>query len=125
VKSSRPYLLRAVYDWIVDSDCTPYLIVVADAPGVVVPDGHATDGRITLNVSPRSVRGLVIDESGARFDARFGGRPFHVSAPCGAIVAIYARENGQGMTFEPESHTPEASGGSPQPPRGGGLKLVR
>jgi stringent starvation protein B len=128
VKSSRPYLLRALYDWILDNDCTPYVVVRADAPGVCVPPGHAKDGRIVLNIAPRSVQGLVIDEAGVRFDARFGGRSFGISAPCAAVIAIYARENGQGMAFEAE---PEGTAPAPAPeepprrPDGPGLKLVR
>lgn len=127
MKSSRPYLLRALYDWILDNDCTPYVVVRADAPGVCVPPGHAQDGRVVLNIAPRSVHGLVIDEAGIRFDARFGGRSFGVSAPCGAVLAIYARENGQGMAFEPEaeSATTSAPEEPPRRPDGPGLKLVR
>jgi len=124
VKSSRPYLLRALYEWILDNDCTPYVVVLAEVPDVTIPAGHAKDGRIVLNIAPRSVHGLVIDDAGLRFDARFGGRSFRVSAPCGAVVAIYARENGQGMSFEPEA----AAGANDEPPKrppGGGLKLVR
>jgi stringent starvation protein B len=126
VKSSRPYLLRALYDWILDCDCTPYVVILADGPGVQVPPGHAVDGRITLNVSPRSVRGLVIDDAGIRFDARFGGRSFAVEAPCSAVVAIYARETGQGMAFEGEPAPAESPAPEEPPPRRGpGLKLVR
>lgn len=126
MKSSRPYLLRALYEWILDNDCTPYVVVLADAPGVVVPAGHAQDGRIVLNIAPHSVRGLAIDDAGIRFDARFGGRSVGVTAPCGAVVAIYARENGQGMAFEPELAPPaQAPDEPPKRPGGGGLKLVR
>jgi stringent starvation protein B len=115
-----------LYEWILDNDCTPYVVVLADTPGVVVPAGHAQDGRIVLNIAPQSVRGLVIDDAGIRFDARFGGRSVGVSAPCGAVVAIYARENGQGMAFEPDVAAPaQAPDEPPKRPGGRGLKLVR
>ncbi|NJN52176.1 MAG: ClpXP protease specificity-enhancing factor [Gammaproteobacteria bacterium] len=116
MKSNRPYLLRALYEWILDSDCTPYVVAVVDFPGVDVPAGYVSDGRITLNVSPQSVRQLVIGDDMLTFDGRFSGTPYRVTLPSGAIVAIYARETGQGMAFEAE--TPAAVEATPSAAEG-------
>ena len=102
MNSSRPYLVRALYEWIVDNDCTPHLLVNADYPDVQVPDGFATDGQIVLNVSPSAVRHLHMDNDAVNFEGRFGGVPHTLFVPVGAILGIYARENGQGMVFDLE-----------------------
>jgi stringent starvation protein B len=103
VTSHRPYLLRALYEWILDNDSTPYIIVNTATPDVAVPVGHAQNDRIVLNISPLSIRNLNIGNERVEFDGRFGGRPFHVSAPIAAVLAIYAKETGAGMAFEPDS----------------------
>lgn len=97
--SSRPYLLRAIYQWIVDNDCTPYLLVNAAAPGVVVPVEYVENDKIILNVGPSAAYQLALGDDEVAFNARFGGRPMDVSAPISAVLAVYARENGQGMLF--------------------------
>jgi stringent starvation protein B len=97
--SSRPYLLRAIYQWIVDNDCTPYLLVNAAAAGVVVPVDYVENDKIILNIGPMAARGLALGDDEVTFDARFGGQPMSVVAPIAAVLAIYARENGQGMLF--------------------------
>jgi stringent starvation protein B len=105
--SSRPYFIRALYDWIVDNSMTPYLVVFARADGVEVPQQYVNkDGQIVLNIAPRAVVGLDLSNSGVRFSARFGGIPTEIFVPCHAVLGIYARENGQGMMFEPEPSTP-------------------
>jgi stringent starvation protein B len=103
MKSSRPYLVRALYEWIVDNDCTPHLLVNAEFAGVQVPSGFASDGQIVLNVSPSAVRHLHMDNDAVSFEGRFGGVPQSLYIPSAAVLAIYARENGQGMVFEVES----------------------
>lgn len=103
MNSSRPYLLRAIYQWIVDNDCTPYLLVNAVAPGVTVPQEYVENDKIILNVGPMAAHGLVLGDEEVTFDARFGGRPMAVVVPVGAVLAIYARENGQGMLFTDET----------------------
>lgn len=103
MKSSRPYLLRAIHQWIVDNDCTPYLLVNASAPGVVAPQEYVENGKIILNVGPTAAHNLLLGDEEVVFNARFGGRPMEVVAPVEAILAIYARENGQGMLFTDES----------------------
>lgn len=102
MNSSRPYLLRALYEWIVDNDCTPHLLVNTEHPGVRVPAGYAQDGQIVLNVSPSAVRSLHMDNDAVSFEGRFGGVPHTLFVPAAAVLAIYARENGQGMVFELE-----------------------
>ena len=105
--SSRPYLVRALYEWIVDNDCTPHLLVNVDHAGVQVPDGFASDGQIVLNVAPSAVRQLQMDNQAISFEGRFGGVPHSLHVPSAAIMAIYARENGQGMVFEVEPTPPD------------------
>jgi stringent starvation protein B len=105
VNSSRPYLLRALYEWIVDNDCTPHIIVDAERPGVDVPQEYVKDGQIVLNLSPTAVIELQLGDDCVSFNGRFGGRPVDVFIPVAAVLGIYARENGQGMAFEPEETT--------------------
>ncbi len=134
MNSSRPYLLRALYEWIVDNQCTPHLLVNSDYPQVRVPPGFASDGQIVLNVSPSAVRYLEMDNQAVSFEGRFGGVAHRLYVPCAAVLAIYARENGQGMVFELEAPEAEAvlaeeEGATPQdePPKPGGrpsLKVV-
>jgi stringent starvation protein B len=114
VISRRPYLIRAIYDWVLDNNLTPHLLVAADAPGVHVPGQFVTeDGKITINISPSAVSDLSLGNDMIRFSARFSGRPFEVAVPPGAVLALYARENGQGMLFgeleepEPPPENPE------------------
>lgn len=102
MNSSRPYLVRALYEWIVDNDCTPHILVNAEYRAVQVPQGFATDGQIVLNVSPSAVRHLQMDNEAVSFEGRFSGVAHSLYVPVGAIMGIYARENGQGMVFDPE-----------------------
>lgn len=137
MNSSRPYLLRALYEWIVDNDCTPHILVASEYPGTRVPAGYARDGQIVLNISPSAVRYLEMGSETLSFEGRFGGVAQRLLVPVAAVQAIYARENGQGMFFdaedlgdepasadaEPDDDTPP-----PQPPRPSGrpsLKVVK
>ncbi len=99
---NRPYLLRAFYEWIVDNNCTPYLVVDATVAGVKVPAQHVKDGQIVLNISPGAVGNLQLGNDAVTFNARFGGNPFALYVPQRAVLAIYARENGAGTMFTPE-----------------------
>lgn len=133
--SSRPYLIKALYEWIVDNRCTPYLLVSADYPRVQVPAGYAADGQVVLNVSPSAVREWHVDKDAISFEARFGGVSHSLYVPFEAVMAIYARENGQGMVFELESEAsidedddgPEDTPPPPQKDRSGrpSLKVVK
>ncbi|KGT34411.1 peptidase, partial [Vibrio parahaemolyticus] len=98
----RPYMLRAFYDWLVDNDLTPHLVVDATMPGVRVPVEFVQDGQIILNIAPRAVGNLELGNDAITFHARFSGRPHSVIVPVYAVQAIYARENGAGTMFEPE-----------------------
>ncbi len=98
----RPYMLRAFYDWLVENDLTPHLVVDATLNGVRVPVEFIQDGQIILNVAPRAVGNLELGNDSVTFNARFGGSPHSVIVPLYAIQAIYARENGAGTMFEPE-----------------------
>ncbi|EAA7091109.1 ClpXP protease specificity-enhancing factor [Salmonella enterica] len=99
----RPYLLRAFYEWLLDNQLTPHLVVDVMLPGVHVPMEYARDGQIVLNIAPRAVGNLELSNDEVRFNARFGGVPRQVSVPLAAVLAIYARENGAGTMFEPEA----------------------
>ena len=100
--SSRPYLVRAFYDWIVDNGLTPQLVVNATLDGVTVPQDYIKDGKIVLNVATRAIRNLALGNELIRFGARFSGTPFSVEVPTQAVLAIYAAENGVGMAFQEE-----------------------
>ncbi len=96
---SKPYLIRGFYDWIVDNECTPYIAVDTDYPNVMVPHQFINDGQIVLNIAPQSVGGLSLTGDVLEFNARFGGKLEHLYVPFEAIIAIYARENGEGSSF--------------------------
>ncbi|MGR6981328.1 ClpXP protease specificity-enhancing factor [Testudinibacter sp. P27/CKL/0425] len=102
IGAKRPYLLRAYYDWFLDNDLTPYLVVDAFYPNTVVPDDFVKEGQIVLNISPNACGNLQLGNDKILFNARFKGLPREISVPLGAVVAIYARENGDGVMFEPE-----------------------
>ena len=134
MNSSRPYLVRALYEWIVDNGCTPHILVNSEFPGVRVPPGYASDGQIVLNVSPSAVRHLQMDNEAVSFEGRFGGVAQSLYIPSQAVMAVYARENGQGMVFDLEPPVPtddeelQDEGPSDEPPRPSGrpsLKVVK
>lgn len=143
MKSQRPYMLRALYEWIVDSGGTPHLLVDANYPGVLVPPFAVRDGRVVLNVAPRAVRNFAIAEGQVGFECRFGGRSMAVELPADAVLAIYAQENGSGMAFDavprsapailssvetdgPDEDPDPPSGGTPSGgERGGHLKVIK
>lgn len=104
VTPTRPYLVRAIYDWIQDNQLTPYLVVNADEPNVTVPRQHVKDGQIVLNIAAHAVHQLHIDHHAIQFNARFGGVSQLVYAPMRAVMGLYARENGQGLFFDPSEY---------------------
>ncbi|MDX1606638.1 MAG: ClpXP protease specificity-enhancing factor [Candidatus Competibacterales bacterium] len=128
--SSRPYLIRALYDWITDNTLTPHLLVDATQESVEVPREHIHEGRIVLNVNPSAVQGLSLGNEWIEFQARFGGVARQVRLPVMAVLAVYARESGQGMAFGSEPGDTPPPG--PEDPGGGGsgqkrptLKVVK
>lgn len=102
MNSSRPYLLRALYEWILDNNYTPYITIDADIDGVAVPTDYIHDKHVTFNVSPHATKGLRFGNDAVEFRARFGSGIFHVFAPISAVIAIFAQENNQGMYFAEE-----------------------
>lgn len=115
--SKRPYLLRAMHEWMSDNGQTPHVLVDALFDGVSVPAEHVNDGRIVLNVSYRAVHSLSIGNDVLAFRAQFQGRPFDVLVPVPAVIGIYAKETGQGMVFsehgvddDPEPSPPDSGG---------------
>lgn len=102
--SHRPYLLRALYEWIADNGMTPHLLVDATRQGVHVPSHAVKDGKIVLNIAERAVSHLEMGNEAIRFSARFGGVSYPVSVPVQAVLAIYARETGQGMALPEDIH---------------------
>ncbi len=116
MKMRRPYLLRAMHEWIVDSDCTPHIVVDATVPGVEVPRQYVQDGKIVLNVSLSAASGLVLGSDELSFMGRFAGSAVAVRVPIEAVLGVYARETGQGMIFPDEDAPPSPGGGEPQPP---------
>ena len=130
ILTKRPYLIRAIFDWALDNGLTPHVLVNTTVAGVKIPAGHAPEGKITLNIHPQAVQGLELGKEWIMFSARFSGRRFGVEIPAAAVMAIFARENGQGFVFQEETETsPE----SPEPPpsatppsrKGPALKIVK
>ncbi len=109
MRSSRPYLLRAVHEWILDSGLTPHLLIDADNPDLMVPAAARRDDKVVLNISPSAVRDLIMDSDLVTFVARFGGVSQAVSVPIVAVQGIYARENGRGMMFPEDEEGDERS----------------
>ncbi len=99
MKPSRPYIVKALYEWLLDSDLTPHLLVDATQENVTVPHQFVEDGQIVMNINPSAVRDFYMDDQAVSFNARFSGQPMDVYIPMKAMLAIYARENGQGMGF--------------------------
>ena len=135
--SHRPYLLRALYQWIADNGMTPHVLVDAGQPGVQVPPHTVKEGRVVLNIAERAVARLEMDNESVRFTARFGGVSYPVQVPIAAVLAIYARETGQGMALpedvgpgpapddEPPGQGPDAPPEDPGPKRGAHLRVVK
>lgn len=112
--TNQPYLLKAFYDWIVDNELTPYVVVNANYPAVEVPQQFVKDGQIVLNTSPTACVHFNLDYDSLSFQARFGGQPFHIYIPSAAVVAIYARENGAGTVFTTKAESTNATAAVPK-----------
>ena len=132
--SHRPYLLRALYEWIADNGMTPHLLVDATRQGVQVPSHAVKDGKIVLNVAERAVSHLQMSNEQISFSARFGGVSFPVSVPIPAVLAIYAQETGQGMMLpddggqlpdDPPDGGPGSGDGDGEPPKRSHLRVVK
>ncbi len=122
---SQPYLLRAIYEWIIDNDLTPYVLVNAEHDASHVPHQYVENGKIVLNLGPEAVNDLQMANDYIDFNARFSGKAMNVSFPVSAVMAIYAKENGQGMVFnESDDETPPPESGPDKSGRPS-LKLVK
>ena len=119
MKPRRPYLLRALHEWISDSGETPHIVVDAAAEGVVVPRQYVKDGKIVLNVSFSATSALKLGNDAVSFEARFGGASFQVHVPVRAVLGIYARETGQGMIFPEGDADPDPTDSPPSTPASG------
>lgn len=109
MSSSQPYMLRAIHAWIVDNDCTPYLLVNAGYPGVQVPAQAVKDGQVVLNLAPQAISAMDMGNDTIAFLTRFSGASMRVSVPIPAVKALYAQETGQGLAF------PETEGDNGMP----------
>lgn len=120
LSSSRPYLLRAMYEWLTDNDLTPFIMIDTEQPGVDVPEECIDDAHIVLNIAPRAIRKWDVGPEQVTFKARFDGTPHEIVLPIASIMAIYASENGRGMVFDEDDHTIDggsddgSSGGQPK-----------
>jgi stringent starvation protein B len=127
LSKQRPYLLRAMHEWMTDNALTPHIVVDASYPGLDLPREHVSDNRIVLNASYAATRALVIGNDAVSFEARFNGVPRSLHVPVDAILGIYARENGQGMVFaegpEPEPPGPDDDG--PREDKRPSLRVVK
>ena len=108
--TTRPYLIRAINEWACENDLTPHLLVNALAEGVIVPTQFIKDGQIVLNISPSAVQNIELGNDWVLFNARFSGQAMNIEVPVIAVLAIYARENGQGIFFPEEDGSPEPEG---------------
>ena len=123
--SSKPYLVRALYEWILDNEQTPYILVDTASDRLRIPPGIAADGKVVLNLAPRAIQNLNMDNDGISFSARFNGVAQDVYCPVGSLLAIYARENGEGMMFPPEESDGVDSTPADNKPSGPTLKVIK
>ncbi|MGD9020482.1 MAG: ClpXP protease specificity-enhancing factor [Lysobacterales bacterium] len=126
--SNRPYLLRALYEWILDNDMTPHILIDAEIDGVDVPEHAVQKGKVVLNVAATATENLRMDNEAIEFKARFSGKPHPIYIPMEAVIAIYARENGQGMMFAQDEAEAKASDNDmpdDTPPTRSHLKVVK
>lgn len=114
----KPYLIRSLYDWIVDNGLTPHLLVNAEDNNAILPLQFAENGKIVLNIRPEAIQGLSLGNDIIEFNARFSGKAMHLVVPVPAVLAIYAKENGKGMIFEPEDDSGPENHSAPKKPTG-------
>ena len=121
----KPYLIRSIYEWIVDNDLTPHLLVDATHPDALLPEAFIDDGKIVLNIRPAAVQGLSLGNEEIEFNARFSGRPMYIVAPIASIEAIYAKENGRGMAFDKDDEEDDTPPPVNPPPARPQLRVVK
>ncbi len=111
--SLKPYLIRSIYEWIIDNHLTPHLLVDAAHEDAILPEAFVEDGKIVLNLRPEAIRDLLLGNEEIQFNARFSGEPMQIVAPLSSILAIYAKENGKGMIFDDDEYNDDTP---PEPP---------
>ena len=121
--SSKPYIVRALYQWILDNNTTPYILVDVTNDQVMIPQGIANDGKLVLNLAPQAVENLEMTNQHLSFSARFNGVAEEIYCPMLSLLAIYARENGEGMMFPLEESEQADSAGKKSP--GPTLKIIK
>jgi stringent starvation protein B len=115
MNSLKPYLIRAIYDWILDNSFTPFMLVDAAIDGTLVPEAFVEEGRIVLNLRPEAIKSLDLGNDFVSFNTRFSGKPMQVHVPIQAVLALYAQENGRGMVFDQEEAGDDTTTPPPQP----------
>ena len=123
--SSKPYLVRALYEWILDNGNTPYILVDTASDQVLIPAGIANDGKVVLNLAPAAIQDLEITNDQVSFSARFNGKAEQIFVPVASLLAIYARENGEGMMFPAEDAATQDEPGSENRPKAPTLKVIK
>ena len=120
---NQPYMIRALYDWIIDNDMTPYVLVNAENEFTQVPRQYVDNGKIVLNLIPNAISNLELGNDHISFNARFSGKDTNVVFPVSSVLAIYAKENGQGMVFDEKGD--ETPPPEPEKPARPSLKIVK
>lgn len=124
--SLKPYLIRSIYEWIVDNKLTPHVLVDAENTNTIIPQEYVENGKIVLNMRPEAIQGLTLGNEEIQFNATFQGKTMHISTPTKAVLAIYAKENGKGMVFDPEEYDDETPPPSPgKKPNKPALRIVK
>ncbi|WAK01660.1 ClpXP protease specificity-enhancing factor [Methylobacter sp. YRD-M1] len=123
--SLKPYLIRSIYEWIIDNHLTPHLLVDAENSNAILPQEYIEDGKIVLNIRPEAIQGLSLGNEEIQFNARFGGKPMHIVTPIAAVMAIYAKENGKGMIFDHDDTEGDEPPPEKTPPSKPNLRIVK
>ncbi|HEY8037266.1 MAG TPA: ClpXP protease specificity-enhancing factor [Methylobacter sp.] len=123
--SLKPYLIRSIYEWIIDNALTPHLLVDAENTSAILPQDFIEDGKIVLNIRPEAIQGLSLGNEEIEFNARFSGKPMHIVTPVTAVLAIYAKENGKGMIFDQEENDDDEPPPVKKPPAKPNLRIVK
>ncbi|HEY8218608.1 MAG TPA: ClpXP protease specificity-enhancing factor [Methylobacter sp.] len=121
----KPYLIRSIYEWIIDNNLTPHLLVDAEDTSAILPKDFIEDGKIVLNIRPAAIQGLSLGNEEIEFNARFSGKPMHIVTPVTAVLAIYAKENGKGMIFDQEEHDDDEPPPAKKPAAKPNLRIVK
>jgi stringent starvation protein B len=123
--SLKPYLIRSIYDWIIDNNMTPHLLIDAEHSDAILPVDFIENGKIVLNIRPEAIQNLSLGNDEIQFNARFSGKPMQIIVPIVAVDAIYAKENGKGMVFDDQDDSEEIPPPNNPPPKKPKLRVVK